>query len=587
VTSVSRRPEALSQAAAAIYVISGENLRRSGALTLPEALRLAPNLEVAALDARQYAISARGFLSNIANKLLVLIDGRTVYSPLFSGVFWDAQDLLLDDVDRIEVISGPGGVTWGTNAVNGIINVITKSADETQGVHARGALGDREGVLAARWGTRFGDTALRVYAKRLVRERSEILRPPGPSFDAWGRSTAGVRADWSSGADALMLEGEAWRGASEAVPLHGAVSLSGGYLLARWQRRLADGGDVEARASVDHTRRDDRFLLQEHADIADLEVKRRLAAGRHQWVFGASLRHASDTSEPGDLFAFIPADRSLNWYAAFAQDQWRLADALELTLGLRLEHNPYSGLESLPSLRVGWNATPRDLLWASLSRAVRSPARLDREIFFPATPPFFIAGGPNFDSEIANVLELGYRGQPAPQITWSLTGFVNDFDRLRSGQFTPQGTLVISNLIAGQVRGIEAWGEWQPASNWRLGAGLLLLDKNLHLKAGSNDPVGPSNLGDDPRAQWSLRSLLNLSPRHELDLALRHVGALPQPLVPSYTALDARLGWRIAPGIELSLVVRNALDAGHVEFDPGATATEQRRSATIEMRWSL
>ena len=585
VTSVSRRPQRLSEAAAAIYVIQGEDIRRSGAHTLPEALRLAPNLQVAALDARQYAITARGFSSNIANKLLVLIDGRTVYSPLFSGVFWDAQDLLLEDVDRIEVISGPGGVTWGTNAVNGIINIITRPAAGTLGTLAKAAAGSGEQLLAARYGGALGEnTRWRLYAKSLRRERSE-LATPGTSFDAWHRSMVGLRGDWASGSDAAVIEAEAFRGASEDRPLYGAVSLNGAHLLARWSRRLGDGDDLEVQAYLDHTDRTDRFLLQDRADIADLEFKRRLAIGSQQWVVGGGMRHARDNSDPGVLFAFIPAAQTQSWYTFCAQDQLRLAPTLELTLGARLERSPYSGWEALPSARIGWNFSERDLLWASLSRAVRSPARLDREIFFPATPPFFIAGGPSFDSEIANVAEIGYRGQPSAVFSWSMTGFVNDFDRLRSGQITPQGTLVIDNLIAGQVRGIEAWAQWQAAANWRLDAGALWLDKNLHLKAGSNDPVGPGNLGDDARNQWSLRSLFNLSPRHELDIGVRHVGPLPAPAVGSYTAFDARLGWQINPRLDLSFIVRNALDPRHLEFDSGAASAELKRSALLELRW--
>jgi iron complex outermembrane receptor protein len=395
----------------------------------------------------------------------------------------------------------------------------------------------------------------------------------------------GLRGDWSSGRDALAFEAESYQGASEARPQYGAVTLWGGHLLARWSRRLAQGGDVDVQAYLDRSQRSDRFLLQESADIADIEAKRRFAIGTQQWVVGAGLRHASDASEPGNLFAFIPARQRQSWLNVFAQDQLRLTPALELTLGARLERNPYSGWEPLASARLGWNPTPHQLLWASLSRAVRSPARLDREIFFPATPPFFIAGGPSFDSEIAKVAELGYRSQPSDVLSVSVSGFFNDFERLRSGQLTPQGTLVIDNRIAGQVRGLEAWAQWQVAAHWRLDAGALWLDKNLHLTAGSNDPVGPSNLGDDARNQWSLRSLFNLGPRHELDLALRHVGPLPAPFVPAYTALDARFGWQINPRLELSFILRNALDARHLEFDSGASAAEQQRAALLELRW--
>lgn len=585
VTSVSRQPQALSEAAASVYVIHGEDIRRAGATTLPEALRLAPNLQVAALDARQYAITARGFSTNIANKLLVLIDGRAVYSPLFSGVFWDAQDVVLDDVERIEVISGPGGVTWGTNAVNGIINVITRSTADTAGTLATLDLGEAERAVSARHGAAAGDaTHFRIYGKAFERDRYQLARP-GTSYDAWHRALAGVRLDWRRAGDAVVLQAEAYNARSEDRPLYGGVKLTGAHVLGRWNRSLRRG-DVEVQAYFDQTNRRDRFLLQERAHLFDVETKVRFASGEHRWVLGAGYRSAEDHSEPGVLFAFFPTSRDLDWYNAFAQYQYRITPSLETTLGARFEHNTYTGWETLPSLRLAWTAARDHLVWGALSRAVRSPARLDREIFFPTQPPFFIAGGPAFDSEVANIAELGYRGQPAASLTWSITGFVQDYDRLRSAQVTPQGPILIENRIEGTIRGIETWAQWQVLPEWRLSAGALFLDKDLRLKEGSNDPIGPGNLGNDAQLQWSLRSTHSLTERQVLEVGVRHVGTLPQPSVPSYTAVDARYGWQLTPRLELAVVIRNAFDSGHMEADPGpAVATEVPRSAWLEMRW--
>jgi iron complex outermembrane receptor protein len=588
ITSVARRPQALAGAAASIFVISAEDLRRSGALTLPEALRLAPTLQVAALNNREYAISTRGFTSLIANKLLVMIDGRTVYSPLFSGVFWDAQDLILDDIAQIEVVSGTGGATWGTNAVNGVINIITKKAGETQGTLAKVVVGDGEHTLAARYGLALGPQShLRVYAKDFRRDESALDSGAGGAVDAWSRAQAGFRADWNWASGTYTLQGDAYHGRGQARPMFGAVSLSGANLLARWTKRVDESADFDLQAYYDRADRTDNFLLQERAQLLDLEVKGRLVRGAHRWLVGGNYRRGTDRSDPGVYFAFVPPARNQTWYSLFAQDEIRLGEALQLTLGGRVEHNPYTGWESLPSARLGWSVSPQHLLWTSLSRAVRSPARLDREIVFPPLPPYLIAGGPDFRSEIATTAELGYRGQPSGRFSWALTGFVTDYRQLRSAQIDALGVIRIANGIEGQVRGLEATARWQVQRDWRLSGGLVQLDKDLRLAPGSNDPTGPGNLGNDPRQQWTLRSSHNLGERVSFDGAMRRVGALPQPAVPAYTAVDLRLAWRIEPALELSLMARNAFDPGHVEFRNDPSTSKAARSLLLGLRWQL
>ena len=587
ITSVARRPQALAGAAASVFLITGDDLRRSGALTLPEALRLAPTLQIAALNAHEYAITTRGFTSNIANKLLVMIDGRTVYSPLFSGVFWEAQDLLIDDIDRIEVISGPGGATWGTNAVNGVINIVTRSASETQGVLAKAAAGNREHSAEARYGFALGSSShVRVYAKTFGHDETRLPAGGGAS-DGWRRSQAGFRADWASATDTYTLQGEAYRGKTDDRPQFGAIKLSGANLLGRWSRRLAQDADFDVQAYYDSADRTDNLLLQERAQLVDIEAKGRFVSGSHRFLVGAGYRRAKDRSDPGVFFAFVPPAKNESWTSVFAQDEVQLARDLHLTLGARLERNPYTGWEVLPSARLGWSVTPQHLLWTSLSRAVRSPARLDREIVFPTQPPYVIAGGPGFESEIATTAELGYRGQPTSRFSWSATAFATDYRKLRSAQIDPQGVIFIANGIEGQVRGLEATVQWQVLGPWRLRAGLVLLDQDLRLAAGSNDPTGPSNLGNDPKHQWSLRSSHNIGERIEFEAALRRIGALPQPSVPAYTAVDLRLMWRVRDGVDVSLVARNAFDPGHVEYRAGTPTSEIPRSVLLGVRWLL
>ncbi|HEY0879107.1 MAG TPA: TonB-dependent receptor [Zeimonas sp.] len=584
VVSVSRRPQSLLRTPSSVYVIPGEAIRRMGITTLPEALRLAPTLQVAALDARQYAISARGFNSNIANKLLVMVDGRTIYSPLFSGVFWDAQDFVAADVERIEVITGPAGATWGTNAVNGVVNVVTKPAAETQGLSFSTTMGNEQRSSVARYGWRLGPAASARLHVKTFRHEPTLLRAGGDFGDAMHGNMAGFRADWLQGDSTWRVSAGVYDAETDSRPVFGPVRTSGAHLLARWLRRIGNATEFDMRGYVDHSEREDRFLLQDDATLYDIDAKLRHVAARHRWLAGVQYRQGRDTAEPGLVFAFLPPEQSHAWYSAFVQDEVALSRALALTLGLRFEHNPYTGWESLPSVRLAYTLANRALVWGALSRAVRSPARLDREIFTPPQPPFVVAGGPTFRSEVANVAEIGYRAQSGPNVSWSVSAFVHDYERLRSAQIV-SGTVRIDNRIEGDVRGLEGWANWQPAPTWRLSAGFLLLDKNLRLSPGSNDPIGPSSLGNDPRWQWSLRSAHSLGEQVDLLLALRRVGALPRPHVPPYTAADLQLNWNVRRDLQVSLGVRNAFDARHVEFDSGTFTGEIPRSVLLSLTW--
>lgn len=581
VTSVSRHAESLLDAPASIFVITREDIRRSGATTLPDALRLAPNLEVARVSSRSYAISARGFNNSIGNKMLVLIDGRTAYTPTFSGVFWDQQDVLLEDVDRIEVVSGPGSTLWGANAFSGVINVITRSAAETQGVLATLGTGTKESEAAVRYGLKLAGGSFRGYAKT-AGFGTTTLENGTQVADGWNRQQVGFRGDWGTSADGVTVQGDFYQGAADRIP-QGIPTFGGANLLARWTRRVDESSGLRVQAYFDRTHRDDRVAFNDTTDTYDIELQydQRLSQ-RQRLVWGGGHRVANDHTIATPLVAFIPADKQLRWTNVFLQDELSLSERLRLTLGGKLESNVYTGWEFLPSARLAWQKDPRSLVWTAVSRTVRAPARIDREFFLPGRPPFLILGGPNFVSETADVIEVGYRAQPTGALSYSVTGFHNVYDKLRSGQVAPA---MVQNMMEGRAYGIEAWGSWQVMRGWRLSGGFNTLRQLIHVEPGSTDPTGPSALGNDPGDQWTLRSSHDLGERQEIDILLRHVASLPNPVVPGYTALDARWGWRVDHRLEVSLTLQNAFDPGHVEVGPVPTGSLIARTVFLKAVW--
>jgi iron complex outermembrane receptor protein len=584
ITSVSRHAERLSDAPAAIFVITGEDIRRSGATRLPEALRLAPNLEVARSSASSYAISARGFNNTIANKLLVLIDGRTVYTPLFSGVFWDAQDVMLEDVERIEVISGPGATLWGANAVNGVINVITRRASDTQGAFAYGRAGSLERGLGARYGGAMGEGgSYRVYGRSF--DIFNTSRASGATAsDGWSKGQVGFRTDWGTATNGFTLQGDAYRGSLDQA-IGDDTSISGNNLLGRWNRDLDDWGHLQVQSYFEHTERDIPGTFAERLNIFDVEFQHSLRAiGAHRLTWGGGYRYGDDRVTNGAFLAFLPGNRGLRWSNVFVQDEIALEENLRLTLGTKFANNYYTGTEPLPSARLAWKPDPQRLVWGAVSRAVRAPSRIDRDLFVTAGPTQ-LAGGPDFVSEVVKVFELGYRDQPSPQATYSVSLFHNIYDKLRSVEPVSATTSILGNKMEGTANGLEAWGSYQAASNWRLSAGAFFLRQHLRPKPDSGDP-NVSAAGNDPAYQWLLRSSLDLPGSTELDIRARYVGALPNPSVPAYSALDMRIAWRLRRELELSLVGQNLLDSGHVEFGNPATASEMARGAYLKLKWN-
>jgi iron complex outermembrane receptor protein len=596
VTSVSKQAERLSDAAAAVFVITAEDVRRSGATRLFDALRLAPNLHVAEVSANDGTVSARGFASSSANKLLVLIDGRSVYTPLFSGVFWDVQNVMLEDIERIEVISGPGGTLWGVNAVNGVVNIITRSARDTPGELVAASAGNEGGDLALRHGGALTDDGgYRVYG--LYRSRRHTETAAGrPVDDASHLAQTGFRTDWRSAGDRFSVQGNAYRGRKEQ-PLPGTlatgvnfalgtIDLSGVNLMGKWVRPLDGGGSIDLQAYYDHTERTVPPTFAEVLDILDLQVQHASPrSDRHALVWGGEVRQSFDNVRNSVYVAFLPARLQQTWFSVFAQDDFTLQPDLRLTLGARIEHNDYTGYEFLPNARIGWKLAADHLLWASASRTVRAPSRLDRDTFVPGQPRFVLRGGPNVRSEIAKVFEVGYRGQPTPRSTLSVTVFRANYNHLRSQEVDPSRTFVVfGNGMQGSTQGIEAWGSWQAAARWRLSAGVATLHKKLWLKPGSNDSAGlRAALGQDPRERWQLRSSLDLPRDVALDATVRRVSALTNPGVPDYTALDFRLAWRPQRGWELSMTAQNLLDSGHGEFTSVTTRSDFGRSVVFKL----
>jgi iron complex outermembrane receptor protein len=605
VTSVSRRPERLQDAPASVVVITAEDIRRSGARSLPEALRLAPNLQVALNNNTNYYISARGMngtSNSPANKLLVLIDGRSVYSPLFSGVFWDEPDVVLEDVERIEVISGPGGTLWGVNAVNGVINITTRHAAETHG-DLLSLRADTDGAQAAfRHGGGSEDGGWRrdwrVYGKAFGLGRSE-LASGSKIDDRWNQGQIGLRADWQHGRDRYGVTANAWRG-REGQPAPGAIAAPGASegvddidthganVTGRWERALNGGGSLAVQAVWDQRYRRVPPTFTDSVNIADLQVQHALPAlGAHSVVWGAEYRYNWDSVTNSRFVAFLPASEQQAWASLFAQDEIRLRPGLRLTAGARYERNPYTGAEFLPNVRLSWLASPTHAFWAAVSRTVRAPSRLDVDAYIPGAPPYLLAGGPIVRTETARVFELGYRGQVGTGLSYSVTAFRNLYDHLRTQDVSQAGgqtQIVFGNFMTGRSYGIEAWGNVQVTEAWRLSAGMTALHETFDLMPGSADRASVATTGRDPAYTAQLRSGYAFDAARELDVIVRRVGALALPQVPAYTALDLRFGWRVTPEMEVSVIGAN-LNGGHAEYGVTTLRAEVPRSVGVRMVW--
>src|SRR5256712_749230 len=591
VTSVSKRPERLSQTASAIQVITQDDIRRSGAASLAEALRLAANLQVAQIDSRQWAISARGFNGTTANKLLVLIDGRTVYTPLFSGVFWDVQEVPLQDIDRIEVISGPGATLWGANAVNGVINVITKDAKDTQGFLLSGGGGtEQHGFGTVRYGAALGSSVrARIYGRGFDRDATAL--PGGQeAADDWHMGQGGFRMDWeASSARRVTLQGDLYDGRIGQPSPATDIVVSGGNVMAKWSHTISEKSSLAAQLYYERTHRDIPGIFGEDLDTYDVDLQHsaRLAA-RHDVVWGLGYRLINDRVVNSSLLAFLPAHVAREWFTGFVQDEIALVpNRLHVALGSKIEHNDYTGFEIQPSGRVNWRLSPSRTLWAAVSRALRTPARIDRELFVHIPPATFLAGGPGFHSEEELAYELGYRHQQG-SLALSVATFYSRYHGLRSvEQVHPPAadTLVIANGQDGESYGAELAADYQVTGRWRLRAGYTELRVHVWAQPTSTDKSGGSAESPTPDRQFSVRSAAGLPAHLSLGGTFRYVGEIANQQVPAYGELDMRVAWQPAPMLELSVVGQNLLHDHHVEFGTPSARRQIERGVYGALAW--
>ncbi len=604
-----RTKQPLSASAAAISVITAEDIRRSGATTIPEALRMAPGLEVAKVDAHQWAVSSRGFNDTFANKLLVMIDGRSIYTPLFSGVFWDVQDTILEDIDRIEVIRGPGATLWGANAVNGVINIITKSSADTQGtlISAGGGTEER-GFASVRYGAKINDElSFRVYGKYFDRDDS-VLRSGGDAHDAWQMGRGGLRLDWRpADANLFTFQAEAYDGNidqayTRVTPTppytpfqqNTTYDVRGGHVLGRWTHTISDESNFSVQSFYDRTVRDSA-IFEEKRDTFDLDFQHQFPLGeRNNLVWGAGYRATKD--DIGNTFdiSLDPDQRTTHLFSAFAQDEIVLVpEALSLTIGSKLEHNDFTGFEIQPSARLLWTPHEKHSVWASVSRAVRTPSRAEDNIRLNQGPGpipgslVSIFGNRSFESEELLAYELGYRVQPHERLSFDLATFYNDYEHLRTirpgtpfFEASPAPPHVViplraGNDLKGETYGAELAANLQTTDWWRLSASYSFLQIQLHPT--SNPPDQSSERageGSSPHHQFSLRSRMDLPKNFEIDTTLRYVDGLPAINVDSYVVMDIRLGWRPTQNLEFSIVGQNLFDNRHLEFVPTTVSTQ-------------
>lgn len=599
VTSVSKKAEKETEAAAAIFVITQEDIKRSGATAIPELLRMAPGITVTKAGAHDWTVTSRGSNDQFSSKLLVLMDGRTIYSPLFSGVIWDVQDTMLEDIDRIEVIRGPGATLWGANAVNGVINIITKNAKDTQGGYASFTAGNQiQGIGAARYGGKIGDDSyVRAYAKQ-TQYNSEFTRSGDSANDNWKKSQAGFRSDSIIGdADKLTVQGDIYAIDEDANYIIPDVTVpspylrstegtkaGGGNILARWERKHSEESLTTVQLYFDNTSYKTSFF-NDLANTADLDVQNVWTGwDRNEIVWGAGYRFINSQNDPQSAqYSLNPKTRNDNLFNAFVQDKIALVpDELFLTLGSKFEHNDYTGFEVQPSARMSWLVTDNQTLWGSVSRAVHTPHRYSDDVTQAVAasdafgPPLYVnvVGNRALKSEELTAYELGYRIQPTKSLSFDASAFYNVYDNLF---FTRYGTPVVSipivtdNTGSSRSAGLELSSKWNVSREWQLAAAYSYINEVFHQK----DSIAVDYVGKTPNHQFNVRSTYLFAHNIEMSNALYYVDDLTGIGIKGYYRFDTRLSYPIRDNIELSLVGQNLFDARHQEFTPF-----QYRSAT-------
>jgi len=590
VTSVSKSAQPLSSAAASIYVITREEILRSGVLSVPEALRLAPNLQITQLTSGDYSNGARGFsgapdVQNFSNKILILIDGRSVYSPLFSGVAYDMLDVVMDDIDRIECISGPGATLWGANAMNGVINIITRKATDTQGTLVRLDGGPEEQAAALRYGDAIGqDSAYRVYVKGFERGPSELEDGISAGND-WNKIQAGFRVDGGTARNRFTVQGD-YQHAGLSSAGFSDWTFSGANLLGRWEHA---GDRISTRVQlyfdrVDRGRPPEGIAFDVNTWDFDLQQSATVGA-RHNLVWGLG-RRSNDYHTENNVLAFVPDHRTLDLTNVFLQDAITLGEEWKLTAGIKLEDSAFIDWTALPDLRLSWAPNDQATFWVAGSKAIRAPTPFDTDVQEFVGDQLFVLGNPDFRSEKVTAYELGYRGNPNTRVSVSASVFYSEYDDLRTIEITPDVLLPLrwGNLMEGSAYGIEAWADFQVAPWWRLSPGIRTLHKDLEFKEGASALVGLRQAGNDPSSRYYLKSSMDWR-RFTFDVMVRHVAELPDPFLDSYDELNARFGWRPTERLDFAVKGFNLLNETHLEY-PGDEGQAIRRSVMAEVRYA-
>lgn len=623
VTSASRKEQKLSQVPAAIFVITQEDIRRSGATNIPDLLRMVPGLDVAQINGNTWAISARGFNLQFANKLLVLVDGRAVYTPLFGGVYWDTVDVPLEDIEQIEVIRGPGGTVWGANAVNGVINVITRSAADTQGGLITAGGGTRaEGFGTAQYGGKIKkDTSYRIFAKYLNDDDLPDLNGQNGN-DGWHLLHGGFRADTTlSSNDSLITEGDVYRGKEGSIFAHsifsppeninvqGVALLSGGNVLTRWNHIFSGRSDITLQFYFDTYNRGGPEL-DEFRDTVDFDFQNHIKLrARHDLIWGLGYRHTADETVGTIDQAVFPSDHEGYLFNAFVQDEITLeSDRLALYVGSKVENSYFAGFEVEPSVRLAWTPSSRRTFWAAVSGAGRTPTRRDVGLSaalaaLPGPSEIAVLGNPNMKSEHVIAYELGYRAQPLNRVSIDVAAFFNTYQGLEGVEPAPSFVdansvpavlvhpIVLGNEMYGTTQGVEASVNWKATHRWTLNAGYSFLNMNLHIDPTSTDTLSVANTeGSNPNHQAQLRSHVELPRGFSWDANAYFVDSLPIDLVPSYTRLDTQVRWRLGERFDLSLVGQNLLQDHHEEFNnflQSINSSQAKRSAYAKVTWQF
>ncbi len=625
VTSVSKREQKLSQTASAVFVITQADIRRSGATNIPDLLRMVPGLDVAQINANTWAVTARGFNGRFSNELLVLLDGRSVYTPTFDGVFWDVLDMPLEDIDRIEVIRGPGASVWATNAVSGVINIITKSASTTPGGFVEALAGNTaQGFGTVQYDRGIGSrTSFRVFAKYLNEDHFPGLTGQDGG-DGWNDARIGFRTDTHlSPKDVLTFEGDLYRG-REGAPALGAVTigsplvqtqsevnLGGGYLLGRWNRNYSPRAGISIQASYDEYERND--LLGETRGTSDISFQNHFGCGdRQDLIWGVEYRYSQSRTVGSEFLSLHPPNLKTNMFSAFVQDELAVVpEHLLLTLGTKLEHDNYTGFDALPTVRLTWTPAASQTLWAAVSKADRDPASVDEALKVSAggfTGPdgpveLYIVGNPNVKKEVLVAYETGYRIALSEGITLDLAAYFNRYtDRETSEPGTPffEPTpspphvvlpLIYENLMGGETQGFEAAVNWRVAPRWTLSPGYAFERIHMRLSPISQDTTSVAEAeGSTPKNSAQLRSHVAVARALSWNTSAYFVGRLTDPAVPSYTRLDSGITWHWRCGLSLSLVGQNLLKDRHEEFidlTGSAATTLIKRSAYLECKWDF